>query len=392
MMPVFHSGHFRVFWDALLDAASRIDTAPANDREIIIISPWLSDVTTSRSGWSDASIASAFDIDTGNIESLSDILGKLVERGYDVTVVTLSTIGKWLPKAMNKNLDLERNFMKKISSRGVTCLLRNNLHMKYVKTPFTVFAGSINISFNGLSGRNQEAASLFFADTNSQDFRQRKDAIENTLVGAKDYFSTRIPILTWNPPVFTAPASTGASNRYAGGSISIIYPELGEDYPQMVADGFLPVGRISGNADSPDKLLSVKAQFGTLIISVAMRAMELLVDETVEGFSEEIIINHLYQGNPPNQIDPDAPELLPSIAAIRGLLLSSDSSIEGYIVSRLGLTGNPGVVGIWKENVLKLLDGMEVISAKLSITVPDLKEEDLTLINNLISSFDNGDI
>ena len=49
-------------------------------------------------------------------------------------------------------------------------------------------------------------------------------------------------------------------------------------------------------------------------------------------------------------------------------------------------------VRILAKNVLKLLDGMEVISAKLSITVPDLKEEDLTLINNLISSFDNGDI
>ena len=150
-MPVFHSGHFRVFWDALLDAASRIDDAPANDKKIVIISPWISDVTTSRSGWSDVAIASAFGIDTGNIESLSDILGKLVERGYEVTVVTLSTIGKWLPKIRNKNLELESNFMNKVSSKGVTCLLRNNLHMKYVKTPFSVFAGSINISFNGLS-------------------------------------------------------------------------------------------------------------------------------------------------------------------------------------------------------------------------------------------------
>ena len=35
-MPVFHSGHFRVFWDALLDAASRIDDAPANDKKIVI--------------------------------------------------------------------------------------------------------------------------------------------------------------------------------------------------------------------------------------------------------------------------------------------------------------------------------------------------------------------
>ena len=57
--------------------------------------------------------------------------------------------------------------------------------MKYVKTPFAIFAGSINISFNGLSGRNQESASLYFPDTNEQDYRQAKSAIENTLVGSK---------------------------------------------------------------------------------------------------------------------------------------------------------------------------------------------------------------
>ena len=391
-MAVFHSGHFRVFWDALLDAASRIDDAPANDKKIVIISPWISDVTTSRSGWSDAAIASAFGIDTGNIESLSDILGKLVERGYEVTIVTLSTIGKWLPKAINKNLELESNFMNKVSSKGVTCLLRNNLHMKYVKTPFSVFAGSINISFNGLSGRNQEAASLFFADTNSQDFRQRKDAIENTLVGAKDYFSPRIPISNWTPPVFTAASKSGISNRYAGGNIGIIYPELGDDYAPMVADGFLPVGRVLGNADTPDKLLSIKAQFGTLIVSVAIRTIELLVDETVNGFSDEEIINQLYDGNPPNQNDPDEPESLPSITAMRDLLLPQDANLQNYISSRLGLSGNPDVFNTWKENASKLIDGMELISGKLSVANPVLEEIDIDLINNLISSFDNGDI
>jgi len=391
-MPVFHSGHFRVFWDALLDAASRIGEAPVDDKEIIIISPWISDVTTSRSGWSDAAIASAFAIDTGNIESLSDILGKLVERGYEVTIVTLSTIGKWLPKARNKNLELESNFMNKVSSKGVTCLLRNNLHMKYVKTPFSVFAGSINISFNGLSGRNQEAASLFFADTNPQDFRQRKDAIENTLVGAKDYFSPRIPISNWTPPVFAATSGSGVSNRYAGGNIGIIYPELGDDYVPMVADGFLPVGRVHGNADTAEKLLSIKAQFGTLIVSVAIRTIELLVDETISGFSEEQIINQLYDGNPPSQNNPDEPESLPSIAAMGNVLLAQDRNLQDYIASRLGLGQNPDVYLIWQENVSKLIEGMKLISGKLSVSNPVLEETDIDLINNLISSFDNGDI
>ena len=52
-MPVFHAGHFRVFWHVLMDAAFRADQAP-DDSEVIIISPWISDVTTSKSGWSDS--------------------------------------------------------------------------------------------------------------------------------------------------------------------------------------------------------------------------------------------------------------------------------------------------------------------------------------------------
>ena len=38
------------------------------------------------------------------------------------------------------------------------------------------------------------------------------------------------------------------------GNIELVYyPELGDDYPDMVADGFLPIGRITGGVDSIDK-------------------------------------------------------------------------------------------------------------------------------------------
>ena len=103
------------------------------DKEIVLVSPWISDVTTAHSGWSDTCLASAFGIDSGSLESLSHILGILVEKGFEVKVVTLSTVGKWLPKAVNKHLDNERRFMEQIRDKGVQCFLRNNLHMKYVK-------------------------------------------------------------------------------------------------------------------------------------------------------------------------------------------------------------------------------------------------------------------
>ena len=42
----------------------------------------------------------------------------------------------------------------------------------------------MNISFNGLSGRNQEAASLFYKELQDQEYQQRKEDIEDVIVGA----------------------------------------------------------------------------------------------------------------------------------------------------------------------------------------------------------------
>jgi hypothetical protein len=392
-MPIFHSGHFRVFWDVLLDAADRYDVAPAEDKRITLISPWISDVTTSRSGWSDASIASAFNIDTGNIESLSDILGKLVDRGYEVRVLTLSTVGKWLPKARNKNLDSERHFMEKIKSKGVTCLLRNNVHMKYVKTPFAIFAGSINISFNGLSGRNQESAALYYSDTNEQDFRQAKNAIENTLVGSKDYFSPRIPITNWTPPVFES-ANLGDSNSiYSGGAVDITYyPDVGDEYPDMVPADYLPVGKISASANPETKSLSFKGIFGNLVSRIGMRTIQLLMDETIAGFSEKEILNIIFDGELPDNEDPEAPERLPEIPSMRNLLLSDDNAWAGYINMRLGLVGNQSVAAKWRQNVSEIFDGMMIIQNKLSNPSHEIVQEDIDLLNSLVSRFERGDI
>jgi hypothetical protein len=387
-MPVFHSGHFRVFWDVLLTAADRFDSNTEDNRDIIIISPWISDVTTSVSGWSDSAIASAFNIDSGNIESLSDVLGELVERGYNVTVMTLSTIGKWLPKAINAHLDRERDFMEKAKKKGVNCLLRNNLHMKYVKTPFAVFAGSINISFNGLSGRNQEAADLFFADLHEQDYRQRDLAIENVLVGAKDYFSPRVPITDWTPPIFVS-TGTEVSDRQSGLQIEIVYSEHGDDYPLMVADGFRPVGRITGGIDTDEELQSFRAQLANLIWRVANRAMEIWIEEELpmEGYDRDTLLRILFDDELPDD-NPDRGEPLPSIAAIHRLLLPDNQQIRECRDSRLGIADNPDHIEKWLSNSNELLDGIEMLNNKLA-EKQEITEADIELLSNLTARFDN---
>tara|TARA_B100000676_G_scaffold270996_1_gene288050 strand:- start:408 stop:1580 length:1173 start_codon:yes stop_codon:yes gene_type:complete len=387
-MPVFHSGHFRVFWYILFDAANRFD-ANLEDKEIVIISPWISDVTTHTSGWSDSSISSAFNpYGGGSIESLSDVLGRLVKLGYNVTVVTLSTTGKWLPKARNKHLDRERQFMNKVSRSGVNCMLRNNIHKKYVKTPFTTFSGSLNISFNGLSGRNQEGADLFFKTFHEQDYNQRKQGVDATLVGAKDYFSSSIPITTWSPPNFEIFPQSQIPELTSSHEES--YPSVsGSVYPEMTPEGYLPPGKILSAEIGENEKLSMMAQCSQLIQRTAMWAVGLLADETLEGHNEKDICDQLFDLQSEEDSLESNSEILPSIKAIRNLLLPSgqNQQLTDYLSSRLGLSDHPEALNFWRSQVGELLDGLEHLSNALAEDKTSL--ENAKILAALTTQFDN---
>tara|TARA_B100001758_G_scaffold229366_1_gene224235 strand:+ start:1915 stop:3087 length:1173 start_codon:yes stop_codon:yes gene_type:complete len=387
-MPVFHSGHFRVFWYILFDAANRFD-ANLEDKEIVIISPWISDVTTHTSGWSDSSISSAFNpYGGGSIESLSDVLGRLVKLGYNVTVVTLSTTGKWLPKARNKHLDRERQFMNKVSRSGVNCMLRNNIHKKYVKTPFTTFSGSLNISFNGLSGRNQEGADLFFKTFHEQDYNQRKQGVDATLVGAKDYFSSSIPITTWSPPNFEIFPQSQIPELTSSHEES--YPSVsGSVYPEMTPEGYLPPGKILSAEIGENEKLSMMAQCSQLIQRTAMWAVGLLADETLEGHNEKDIFDQLFDLQSEEDSLESNSEILPSIKAIRNLLLPSgqNQQLTDYLSSRLGLSDHPEALNFWRSQVGELLDGLEHLSNALAEDKTSL--ENAKILAALTTQFDN---
>ena len=200
-MPVYHSGQSRLVWHAIFESALRGDSIEPQDRKITLISPWISDLTSSKSGWSTNAIDSAMDDWEGSVESLSDVLGALVHRGFEVTVVTLSTTGKWLRKKVDDKLEHEIEFMKKLTTRGVTCLISDNIHMKYISTPFCILSGSLNLSFNGVHGRNQEATNLFYHGT--PDYDGALLGINNVLVGARDYQPVDgYSIADWSLPEF----------------------------------------------------------------------------------------------------------------------------------------------------------------------------------------------
>lgn len=387
-MPVFHSGHFRVFWHVLFDAAARFDET-LEDKDIVIITPWVSDVTTQSSGWSDSAIASAFGLEGGGgIESLSDVLGRLVKLGYKVTVVTLSTTGKWLPKARNAHLDRERNFMKKVSKLGVSCMLRNNIHTKYVKTPFRTFSGSVNISFNGLSGRSQEGADYFVKSVHQQDYQQRKQGVAAYLVGAKDYFSTSVPIQTWSPPNFEEFPNSNIPDLAVAEAET--YPSVsGSEYPEMTPEGYLPPGNIVSPEIGDNEDLSMKAQCSQLIQRTAMWAVRLISDETLEGQKETEIIHQLLDLQSVDESSEAETETLPSIMAIRQLLLPSEDNpqLTEHLASKLGLSGEQDTLMLWRKHTRELLNGLEYLSDALAGN--NATSEHAELLTSLTNQFDN---
>ena len=117
-MPVFHSGHFRVFWNVLMDAAFRSDQV-GDDSEVTIVSPWISDVMTSESGWSDSRALICVRDSRRQHRVPQRRPWNLVSLGYKGCNLTLSTTGKWLPKSRNAHHDNERRFLEKVSRRGV---------------------------------------------------------------------------------------------------------------------------------------------------------------------------------------------------------------------------------------------------------------------------------
>ena len=198
-MAVFHSGQSRLVWHVLFEAGLRMDAIPEQDREVILISPWIRDLTTSQSGWCDLAVNASLGSGMSSVESLSDVLIGLRRRGFRVVVLTLSTSGKWLNKKKDKHLDEEIHMFEQLKKGGVECRLADNVHMKYLKTPLCVLSGSLNFSYNGVHGRTQEATNHFLAQTT--DYEGCRRGIDNLLASSYPYDTEQGPSLTnWRPP------------------------------------------------------------------------------------------------------------------------------------------------------------------------------------------------
>jgi hypothetical protein len=321
-MPIFHSGQSRLLWHALFESGIRMNEVDENLREITLISPWITDLTSSRSGWSFSAITAALGESVGGLESLSDILISLVQKGYRVKVATLSTTGKWLRKKVDSKLDEEVRMMKKLSRNGVECFLGENIHMKYLSTPFCVLSGSLNLSFNGIHGRNQENTHLTFQ--NNRDYPAILQGIDRIIEQSRPYDEMGTgSLIDWQAPEsdwFVEELGEDTEEFSSNGNVDVFEVEV----DQEEFSNYVPIEIIDGsymnNHDLRMKYIQSKfIQILQQIGRVVLLSIRNKVNDDRFGELETSIAPSL-EGD-------DVMEILPSIRGIIQVVTSEEEQL-----------------------------------------------------------------
>lgn len=291
----------RVFW-ALLHEAGRYGPR-LEDREIVLMAPWISDIPMTESGWSPLTLESIYPNSNGNLESLASTLIELKNLEFDVTIISLSTEGKWLTRDQNRFADAERDFFHLLEPHGIICSVVDDLHVKMLRTPYAVMSGSANFTRNGLFGRTRETVQVEHA-TNQQGFAQLDQIMRDFKAGSRDYF-TRAPSIV--------DIARGRANLESGldGNAPIeldedqsngqVSPSVVEgDYPQMVPADYLPPGtRLDSKQASA--IPSLHARMSLLWSEVVEYTHGLVVDEHSNDMNTESL-NQILKGTNVSEI------------------------------------------------------------------------------------------
>ena len=324
-MPIFHSGQSRLLWHALFESGIRMNEVREDSREITLISPWITDLTSSRSGWSFTAITAALGESGSGFESLSDVLISLVQKGYKVKVGTLSTTGKWLRKRVDSKLDEEVRMMKKLSRNGVECFLGENIHMKYLSTPFCVLSGSLNLSFNGIHGRNQENTHLTFQE--DRDYPAILHGIHRIIEQSRPYDEVGTgSLVDWQSPDsdwFVEELSEELTEEITDDlDVCLLETELNQE----IFLNYVPIEIVNGSyMNNPElrtkyiqsKFIQILQNIGRLVLL----SIHKKVNETRFSEFENLIA--------PSLESVDVGEILPSIRGIIEVITSEKEHLDG---------------------------------------------------------------
>jgi hypothetical protein len=283
-MPTVSIAQQRVFWSILHEAGRIIETS--EDREIVVMAPWISDLPMVECGWSPSSLESIYPESNGHIESLSDVLIQLSKIGYLITVVTLSTEGKWLTREQNGFADAERDFFDLLRPHDIRCRVVDDLHVKMLRTPFAVMSGSANFTRNGLFGRTRENIQVEHI-SQRQNFEQLDHIVSDFILASRDYFTRAPSILQRQPPVRQLEDATELETLPTIEATPLVEPSVLEgDYPAMVPTDYLPPGSIL-QPEQPSAEASLRARVEQHWQQICTFSHDLVVDELSDDFNSQ---------------------------------------------------------------------------------------------------------
>jgi hypothetical protein len=133
-----------------------------SNREIAVVSPWLSDVEiVLRPGPWYQQLTVGEKTTTSN---LHNSLAVFCQRGWDVHIAVLAygVNSSGIVKAPEKFVS-ERSFLGKLIGLGAKVHLVSNLHAKGIVTPLAIITGSTNLTNSGLYAQGQNANYFAFS-------------------------------------------------------------------------------------------------------------------------------------------------------------------------------------------------------------------------------------
>jgi hypothetical protein len=364
----------RVFW-ALLHEAGRYGPRQ-DDRELVLMAPWISDIPMTESGWSPLTLESIYPNSNGNLESLASTLIELKKLEFDVTVISLSTEGKWLTRDHNRFADAERDFFHLLKPHGISCSVVDDLHVKMLRTPYAVMSGSANFTRNGLFGRTRETVQVEHA-SNQQGFAQLHQIMKDFKAGSRDYF-TRAPsimdIARRRPNLesgLTGNASIELDEDQSNGQES---PSVEEgDYPKMVPTDYLPPGTHLDSKQA-SAVPSLHARMSLLWSEVVEYTHGLVVDEHSEDMNTESL-NQMLKGTNVSEI----------CTRIVGFFHNEPEGTQARVKQRLSIYEDQPWNG-FTGNLQRIIQGIPKVFKHLETGQFDVRTLGLR-VDQLIASF-----
>ena len=209
---------------------------------------------------------------------------------------------------------------EQLKKAGIECRLADNVHMKYLATPFCVLSGSLNFSYNGVHGRTQEATNHFLVGTS--DYNLSRRGISNLLASSYIYDTAQTYTLSnWQPPeidwfvseidgieIYSEPIPSHIESEESYETLNIDNDEYSSHTPKEIHEGTYLDNHSSARKYIQSKYIQLLQRLGAFVL------------DTIQSHVDSETRNSLESAITPTLIREDIGEILPSLLGIKNAL------------------------------------------------------------------------